>query len=302
MFLRCLICALALLVSVGGLRAQEISCKIDLNSQKATTVPQSVFKTLQGQINEYMNQRVWTEDLFENNERINVNMTLVIEEELTPTTFRANLIIQSSRPTFGSNYTTALFEHVDKDIVIEYEEFQPIEFSENVFNDNLGSILAFYSYFIIGLDYDSFSELGGTRYFEKAQQIINNVPPNLAGKYPGWVSTENSRNRYWLAENMLSPRMRSFRKAMYTYHLDGLDLMAEDTERAKANMMTALNSIEKSNREYPNTIMMVVFINSKAAELVEVFKPSARAQRSRVYDILVRLNPANASKYRILRS
>ena len=288
---------LSLIISIG-LQAQELNANVKVNTQKLQTVDPKVFETLEQTIQEFLNNQKWTSDVFELEERINCNFILTIQEELSPTSFKADLAVQSSRPVYMSEYETPLFNYIDKEVTFYYEQYQPIQYSRNQYNDNLSAVLAYYAFIIIGKDYDSFSPMGGEPYFQLAQDILNSVPQSAASSNPGWRSVEGNRNRYWLVENIMSPRVRPMRQAMYAYHRDGLDVMFQDVETGRAVITQALSEIGSVNQSYPNSMIVQLFNNEKSAELVEIYKLGSLEQQNEVIRLMSRLDPANASKYR----
>jgi hypothetical protein len=289
-----------LLLLIGfSVEAQELKVTARVNAQKAQADPQ-VFKNMETAIEEFMNNQKWTDDEFEQSERIEVNIQLTINEELSPTSFRATMGIQAIRPVFNTDYQTALITHSDKDVTFTFEQFQPIDFAENAFTDNLSHILAFYAYVIIGLDYDSFSPYGGEKYFQQAQNLVNIFPANLSSTFRGWASQDGKRNRYWIMESILNPSVRPFREAMYNYHRQGLDIMSENVNAGKAVLMQVLETVGQVNNKYLNAMALQMFANAKASELIEIFKIAPRQQKTRVYAIMSKVDAANASKYRAM--
>ncbi len=290
--------------SYNDVQAQELEFDVTVNTPKLQTVDPRVFQDMESQLQSFLNNRKWTEDAFNQEERIKCNIQLTITEELGPTSFAADLAIQSARPVFNSSLETALLTHVDKGVTFRYEQFQPLEFSENNFNDNLTSILGFYVYLILGLDYDSFSPLGGEEYLQRAQNIINIIPSNVADGNPGWRPNDGNgnRNRYWILENLLSPRVKDLRYALYDYHLRGLDLMPKNQDLGRANILKAMQSIEKVGRAYPNSMIIQMFFNAKNNELVDIFNQGTRAEKTEIIRICSKLDPANAIKYRKIGS
>ncbi|RMG76639.1 MAG: DUF4835 family protein [Bacteroidetes bacterium] len=290
------------LLLCAGLQAQELKVNVTINTPKLQTADESVFEDLEKEITEFLNNQKWTNDVFEEDERIKTEIVLTISEELSQTSFKAEMSIQSVRPVYGSNYETALLTHQDKDIVFTYNQFQPLEYTENVFTDNLTAILAFYAYIVIGMDYDSFSPFGGEPYFQKAQDIVNNIPPTIASQVPGWRSTDSNRNRYWIVENLLTPRTRPYRQAMYDYHRQGLDVMHKDVSAGLAMMTNAIEQIGEVNRNYPNAMIIQMFANAKRSEIIEIFKGASSQQLEKVISVMQRADPSNASEYRKLRA
>ncbi|HHS96096.1 MAG TPA: DUF4835 family protein, partial [Phaeodactylibacter sp.] len=215
---------LATLFCFNPITAQELQANVSVNTPRLQKTDPQVFKELESAITEFLNAQKWTNDEFDHEERIQINIQLNIKEELANNQFKADLIIQSSRPVYGSDYQTVMLSTVDKDILFTYEQFQPIQYSQNSFIDNLSSLLSFYAYIVIGMDYDSFSPFGGDPYFLAAQEIANTIPTDNSGKYKGWRPIDGQRNRYWIIENFLNPRMRPIRQAIYDYHRLGLDI------------------------------------------------------------------------------
>lgn len=289
------------LILTCGLQAQELNANVKVNTQKLQTVDPKVFETLEQTLQEFLNSQKWTTDVFETEERITCNFILTIQEELSPTSFKADLAVQSSRPVYMSEYDTPLFNYIDKEVTFYYEQYQPIQYSRNQYNDNLSAVLAYYAFIILGKDYDSFSPMGGEPYFQLAQDILNSVPQSAAASNPGWRSVEGNRNRYWLIENIMSPRVRPLRQAMYQYHREGLDIMYQDVETGRAVITQALGDIGSVNQSYPNSMIVQLFNNEKSSELVEIYKLGSLDQQNEVIRLMSRLDPANASKYREIK-
>ncbi|MEO0330745.1 MAG: DUF4835 family protein [Bacteroidota bacterium] len=223
------------------------------------------------------------------------NILLTVEGETSPTSFNASLLVQSSRPIFNSSEQTAMFNYIDQDMEFTYQQFQPLQFSVNSFNDNLSSVLSFYAYVILGMDFDSFSLYGGEPYFQVAQDILNAVPNGVA---KGWASLDGNRNRFWIIENLLSPRVRPFREAMYNYHRYGLDVMATDPSGGRAIIAQNLDNIEDIHQNYPNSMAMQLFLNSKRNEIIEIFKRGTSAEKSKTIRVMSRVDPTQSSEYR----
>jgi len=283
------------------LAAQELNVHVTINTPKLQTTDPRVFETLETAITEFMNNQKWTNDVFEEEERIKVDLVITITDELSPTSFRADLAVQSVRPVFGSTYQTPLLKHNDKDVIFFYEQFQPLEYSQTAFQDNLTSILAFYAYIILGMDYDSYSLFGGEPYLQEAQDIINLIPPTVARNFKGWRSTDSNRNRYWIAENLLTPRTRAFRQAIYDYHRQSLDIMHKDPAAARAIMRQAIEAIGEVNRNYPNAMILQMFASAKADEIVEIFKNGTPQEKEKVIRVMQKVDAPHASTYRKIR-
>lgn len=295
--------AIAFLLAAHWGSAQELNATVKVNAQKLLTVDSKVFATLEQTVREFMNNQKWTDDIFEPDERIKCNLLLTItdQSDKTPNLFVAELAIQASRPVYGTDYETVIFNHIDRNLTFSYEQFQPVIFSKNAFNDNLSSILSFYAFILVGMDYDSFSPLGGEKYFQQAQDIVNSLPSNLAKSDNGWNSLSNNRNRFWIAENVLSPRVKPFRQAMYEYHRQGLDVMSSDIVKGRKAMSDALLKVGEVNQAYPNSAILQMFNSTKSAEIIEIFKRGTVGEQDRVIQVMSRVDPAGSAKYRAIK-
>jgi len=279
-------------------QAQEFNATVKITAPKLQTADPAIFKTLEKSVVQLVNGTAWTEDEYETFERIDVSITINITEELSATSFRAELLIQASRPIYNSTEETQLFALSDKNMTFTYEQYQPLEYTKNAYNNNLTSILSFYSYIILAYDYDSYSLNGGSPYFQLAQDIISAIPPNIANSSNGWNPAKgNKRNRYWLLENALSPRAVPMRKAIYNYHLRGLDRMVEDPEVARKSIMNAITQIAQVNRAYPNSMIVQLFAISKGDEILQIFMEDTNANKQKIYKAMIKIDASKASKY-----
>lgn len=282
--------------------AQEFIFDVEVNAPTLQTTDPRLFEDLESRLNDFLNNRRWTNEIYEDHERIKCSVVLTISQELSSSAFAADLTIQAIRPVFGSNYETSLINHIDKEFTFQFDQSTPVEYSDNLFTGNLTSVLAFYTYYILGLDHDSFSLYGGDRYFELANELINTLPPDFAtDSKSGWSSQANGRNRYFMMENILSPRTRPYRKAMYTYHRLGLDMMHRDPTAGKEAMVEALKELEEVSKAYPNSMIIQMFANAKAQEITEIFTVADRAKKNEVYRIMTTIDPANRNKYTPIR-
>lgn len=288
------------MTSFHGLQAQELQATITINTPLLQTTDPQIFKQLEVAMTEFLNTQQWTDVQYEPEERIQVNISLNITDELSANEFKGDLIIQSSRPVYGGDYQSVVVSNVDKGVQFTYEPFQPVQFSENLFIDNLSSVLSFYAYVIIGMDFDTFSPFGGDDYFQAANDIVNIVPNNLTSKYRGWRSLDGNQNRYWVIENLLNPRMRPIRQSLYDYHRLGLDTMHEDVETGKNVMLKAIEAVGKVNKAQANSMLVTMFADAKSSEIIEVFKEGTSQQKALVQKVMGRMDPANSNKYRTI--
>ncbi len=292
--------AASFLLPVPEAQAQELIYQINISAPKIQQVDPKVFRTLETNLTEFLNNRKWTDDVFTQEEKIKCNVQITIDEEISLTSFRGQIMIQASRPVYGTTYETTLFNHQDKDFIFNFDEAQPLIYTDNAFTENLTHVFAFYSYFILGLDYDSFSPYGGDRYFQIASEIVSSVPTTeRTGQ--GWKSSDGSINRYWLSENIMSPRCRPFRRAFYDYHRLGLDMMHKDPEAARNVITKCMEELEKVNASYPNALILRTFSNAKAQEISDIYMVAPGPEKQKVYRILTRIDPSAVNKYSALR-
>lgn len=293
---------LLMLLFAAGARAQgELNCTLRINTPQIQRTDRKVFDQLETSLREFLNNTKWTDDAFEPEERIKCNFIMTIKTEQDNNTFEAELAIQATRPVFGSGYETPLLSHLDKDVIFSYEQNQPIEFARDAAdNPNLSALFAFYAYVIIGLDYDSFSPQGGDPYFLIAQQTVTTIQNSTSNKTPGWRPGDGgkNRNRYWIMENLLNPRVKPLRNAMYTYHRKGLDVFTSDINAGKTAILQSLEDVEKVSIAYFNSMIVQMFATAKRDELIEMWKVGARPQKERVFQIMTKIDPANTQRYK----
>lgn len=278
--------------------AQEISVRVTVNTPNIQLADPQVFVDLGLAIEELMNNQTWTNEVFELEERIQVTIQLTIKEELSEKQFKADMQIQAVRPVYNSAYETVILSHKDRDVTFTYEQFQPLRFSRTQFVDNLTSILSFYAYVIIGLDYDTFEPFGGEKYFQEAQNVLAAVPSAITSTVKGWRSLDGNRNRHWIIESVLNPRVRPMRQAMYDYHRQGLDIMYDDPVAGRAIINDAIKKVGEVKQAYPQAMIIQMFANAKFGEIIEIFKKGTRAQKSSIKAVMGRVDAANASRYR----
>ncbi|MBL7973194.1 MAG: DUF4835 family protein [Prolixibacteraceae bacterium] len=280
--------------------AQELRCNISISAQKIQGANRTLFETMQSDLYEFMNNRKWTDHQYSMDERIECNFFINLEEQISSDEFKGSIQVQARRPVFNSSYETILLNIKDNDFHVKYIEYQTLEFNETSNKDNLTNILAFYAYIILGMDYDSFSPEGGTEFFQKAQNIVNN---SQNAREKGWKAYESERNRYWLVENILNKSYSGFRSCMYQYHRQGLDLMSDKAPEGRAAIAESLKQIQKVFRARPSLYILQVFFGAKSDELVNIFSKSFPDERNRVSIILNECDPSNGSKYeKILKS
>lgn len=292
------LCLIVCLLGIYGMaNGQELRCNISVSSQKIQSSNRELFTNMQRDIFEFINNKRWSENIFTYDERVECSIQITLDEQGGSDQFKGSMQVRVSRPVFNSSYNTILLNFKDNDIDFTYHEFEPLEYNENGQNSNLVNILVFYANVILGLDYDSFSHLGGNHFYTRAEEIVARCQ-NLTEA--GWKSFESRRNRYWLINNLQDRSYVPVRECIYKYHRLGLDAMADNVNDGRLAVMEALELLQRAHRVKPNSYIMQVFFDAKADEVVNIFKPAFADERKRVYNILSEVNPANNSKYSVL--
>lgn len=264
------------------IRAQELNCKVNVNADQIQGTNQTVFTALQEALTSYMNDRQWTDYSYQAEERIECTVSIVVNSYANGV-FDADLQIQSNRPVYGSTYQSPLFAHLDGDFAFNYNEGDVLQFSETSFGNNLTEVLAFYAYIIIGMDCDSFSPMGGTPFYQKAEQIVNRAQ---SSNEAGWKAFEDHRNRYSLINNLLDDLMVPFRQYIYTYHRLGLDQMSVSPDKGRAEICNKILSLRDAYKSRPSAVALTDFAETKMDELVNICSKASSEEKQAVYDAM----------------
>lgn len=281
-----------LLFTFGLTQAQQLNCTVTVDSQTLSVTNQQVFKTLQTSISEYINKTDWTGQAVKQNEKINCSMYITVSSNNSDQ-FTATIQVQSSRPVFNSSYSSPVLNYNDKDFNFRYTEFENLIFSPTTFDSNLVSVIAFYSYMILGMDADTFVSESGNSYFETAQNILNVAQQ---GGSKGWSQSDGNQNRYFLINDILSPAFKQVRQTMFEYHA-GLDLMNQDLKASKEKIKESLIDLGKLNISRPNAFLTRVFFDAKSDEIVSIFSGGPSITISDLADNLNKISPLNSSKW-----
>lgn len=274
--------------------AQELNCSVTINATQIQTSDRGIFKDMKNAIEQFMNGRKWTNDNYKTHEKINCNFLITITKMPAIGSFSASVQVRSSRPVYNTNYSSLMFNFADRDWEFEYIESLPLEYNDNTYTTNLTSMLAVYAYLLIGLDYDSFSELGGTPYFQKALNVVNNAQQS---NMSGWQALGSNRSRYWIVENFNNPQMADLRKAIYAYHRLGLDTFDKAPDKSREVILKGLRDIKKIRDINPNSILVISFFDAKGKELANIFSDGNVQLRREAYDIITAIDPSNRSSY-----
>ncbi len=283
--------------------AQELNCNVQISAQRIQGSNRQVFETMQRDIYEFMNNSVWTNHVYSYAERIDCNILINLTDQVSADEFRGTIQIQVRRPVFNTTYNSTILNFIDNSFQFRYVEFQPLEFDPATHRSNLVSVLAYYSYLILGFDYDSFSPQGGTEFFQMAEKIVNNAQN---APEQGWKPYDGSRNRnrYWLVKNILDNQYEGVRQFIYEYDINGLDKMESRMSEARTNIVESLRLLQEVYRRKPDPFMYLVQIvmESKSDELINIFSESFPEEKSRVVQILTEIDPANKEKYEKISS
>lgn len=296
----------AILLTTQFANAQELQARFTVVANRVSTqVDKKTFTTLQTALTNFVNNRKWTQDAFQPQEKIRCNFLLTIDQDLGNNQYKASLTVQAARPAFNSNYLSPIINFQDNEVMFQYIEFQPVEFNENRVQGNnpvvanLTATIAYYAYLILGMDYASFSLRGGDPYFQKAQYIVNNAPEG--GQISGWKAFDGLRNRFKLVEGLVDNRYALMHDAIYTYYRSGLDAFFEKEKEGRVGVLNALNYLNTVNRENPNSMIIQFFFQGKSNELVNIFSKADGDIKTQARDLLTKLDITNNAAYKELK-
>jgi hypothetical protein len=286
-----------LLILSYSASAQDLNARVKVISGKIKTTNTHIFQSLETAMKDFLNGRKWSTDNLLPQERVDCNFVLNLTNWDGSSSFSGELLVQSSRPVYNSTYNTPLLNINDKDFDFTYAEGQTIDFSDQNFQSNLSSVMAFYAYIIMGMDYDSFSKLGGSNYFASAQTVVLNAQ---SASYKGWKAFDGNINRYWLAENLNNTIYIPLRNFMYDYHRNGLDMMADNVSKGRKTISDLLPSLAQVDRQRIGSMYPLIFFTAKSDELVAIFAKSDSRERAEAINVLTQVDPANGQKYQAM--
>lgn len=289
--------SLLLLLFVGVVQAQQLNCSVQINSDKVATTNNQIFKNLKTSISDFVNKTDWTGDEYKPNEKIECSMVIIVNS-YESNQFSATIQVQSTRPVFNSIYSSPVFNYNDKDFSFRYVEFENLQFNPSNFDSNLVSVLAYYSYMILGFDADTYSLMGGNKNYETAQQIQTVAQQ---GGYRGWSQSDGNQNRYFLASDILGGTYDAYREALYQYHREGLDTMSADVKGSKDKIIKSINTLLKLYAVRPNAFLTRVFFDAKVDELVSILSGGPKVPLTETIENLNKLSPLNVSKWQTIK-
>ncbi len=287
-----------LLYSFQNVYSQEFNLQVSVNIPALKVADPKTLKTLESEINKFINQTKWTDDEWQPEERIEGSLQINIKDDPSANSFLADFYFNAGRPVYNSSYSSPIINHVEKDIRFTYEELTPLRDSRTTFTDELSAILTYYVYTLLGFDGDTFASLGGDDYFKMASEIVNSAPPSAS---IGWTRSGADGNRFWLSQNIFDPRVRRMRIAMYDYHRNGIDRLYDDVSTAKAVILSSVKEVGRVSETYKNALIVRMWSNAKNTEILEVFKNSVKSEQRQVYAIMETINPSQLDVLRELR-
>jgi len=291
----CLLLMLAI-PAMQSTQAQELDCQVSVIAPTVNNVETAVFEQLETAITEFMNGRRWTTDEFILTERVTCTMQITINKATSQTNFEGTIQVQSSRPVYNSNYNAPLLMVNDNDFDFTYAPGTMLQYSPDQFRDNLTSVLAFYAYLILAMDYDSFSLEGGTNWYTQAQTVVTNAQ-GLSSPPAGWSAADGKQSRYALIDNILSQTFRPLRRCYYEYHRIGLDKAFDDPAAARQVMSDALITLRNVHRIRPANYNLQTFFQAKKDEIVKMFGVAPESERARLLPVLKLIDPGNIPVY-----
>lgn len=294
MIKKTIIIILICLGSIFTMSSQEFLGNIQIQSQQVEGIDPSVFSNMETSIFEFMNNRVWSSYNFKIEERIEFTMVITITEVQGSDNFKGTINLVLQRPIYGTDYNSVVINLVDDDIHFIFIPHQPMIYTDGTYTDNLTSILAYYAYLMLGLDFDTFSYEGGTQFYEKAMAVVTSAQNS---NEKGWQAFEGPRNRYQLIENILNPSYSDLRKLLYEYHLKGLDIMANDKIGGRAVIGQSLKNFKTVFNKRSGLYFLQVLIEAKRAEIIDIFSDASPSEKTEMINIMREVDPANASRY-----
>ena len=280
--------------------SQELNCKVTIstdqlqvNEQRGAT---TIYPEIQNVIQEFLNNRRWTNDNFSSEEKINCSLSIILTKATANGEYEANANFQVRRPIYGTGYETVLLNYIDKSFNFKYVAGTPLTYNDNNFNDNLTQMLAFYAYVALTFDYDSFSKMGGTNYAQKALNVVN-LSQSAGG---AWTASNDIRNRYWVSENLLNQQLQPLREGFYTYHRIAMDNYATNPVGGRKQITDYLNQIKQTSQTRPGQVWYRLFFEAKFLELINIYGDAPLDERKKIAPLLSSLDPNNSEAYRKL--
>ena len=289
------------MLAVLGINAQELQVKVNINHSQIQGTDASVFENLQQTMEQFLNEHSWTDLQFQKNECIQASLNITVNKyNRDENRFECTALIQANRPVFNSAYTTTLYNNKDANFNFDFQQFDQLNFVEENIDNQFTALLAYYAMLIIGLDLDSFAPMGGTDVLQRCLVLVNNAQ-NLG--FPGWKSFEDNRNRFAIINDYLDEAMKPFRQLQYDYYRKGLDEMANNAERGRTEISTAIeDDLQKAHQDKPLSLLPQIWTDYKKDELANIYKgKGTQKEKQRIYDILMGLNASQNNSWEAIK-
>ncbi len=278
-----------------GIFAQEFNCKVDINTQQVQGFDRSVVSDLKTAMTEFINNRKWSGYNFQPEERIECTLLFTVTQIVSSNEFKGRFSLIMQRPVFKTDYRSPLINMIDKNIQFKYQPSQGMNFSDGTYSDNLTSLLAFYSYMMLGIDFDSFAPDGGTVFYQKAMSVVQSAQNS---GYSGWQSFESEKNRYHFVEQYLNKAYEPLRTFLYQYHRKGLDVMADNVVEGRKVILGSLSLLKKVYDKRPGLYDMQLLLDAKRGEIINIFSKATSSEKNTMINILSEVDAPNGTRYR----
>ncbi|VAW30471.1 hypothetical protein MNBD_BACTEROID07-1952 [hydrothermal vent metagenome] len=278
-----------------GIFAQEFYCKVQINTQQVQGFDRSVVSNLKTAMTDFMNNRKWSNYSFAPEERIECTLLFTVSQIISSDEFKGTFSIIMQRPVFNTSYRSPLLNMIDKNIRFKYTPSQAMNFSEGTYSDNLTSLLAFYSYMMLGIDFDSFALNGGTVFYQKAMSVVQSAQNS---GYTGWQSFENEKNRYHFVEQYLNKAYEPLRTFLYQYHRQGLDVMSGNVFEGRKVILNSLSLLKDVYNKRPGLYDLQLLLDAKRSEIINIFSKATPAEKNAMINILSEVDAPNGTRYR----
>lgn len=277
-----------------SLFAQDFQCQVSINSQRIAGTNYEKFNQLQQELYKFVNDRKWCQYTFKINERIECSILINLESQ-SGDVMKASMTVQLQRPVYKTSYKSPVLNFQDKSVQFNYVDGEPLEYAEGSNLHQLTSLVAFYLNLFLAVDFDTFSQNGGSPYFTKCQAIVNQCQSVIE---PGWKSYESGQNnRYWLMENFTNSSYAKYHDFFYQYHRLGLDIMSESPDAGRAAVLEALRLLQQVNQQRSALFLTQIIVQTKAQEIINIFGEGSTTEKQQAVQIMKQVDPANASKY-----
>jgi hypothetical protein len=274
--------------------AQDVIASISVSSRSVDGTDRGIYDAMQKSLNDLINGRSWTPYQLKQNERFKIRLIINVTERRSDTEFDGEISIVMSRVIFNTNYESPILNFIDKRLHFYYNQFEPIEFIENTYTNNLVSVVAYYIYYALGLQFDTFQSSGGQEFFSKASDVVRTAQ---SSRELGWNSQDGDRSRFWLTEYIMSPTYRGLRTFMYQYHRQGLDVMADNLENGRTYIVRAIEELKRVYEERPGMYVTQMIIDTKREEIINIFRNASESEKRKVVDIMKQIDAANSNRY-----